>query len=48
MAQYLGYADATVYASSNYVRDFFFYLKKTEIRTIEIVNTTTLNNYHKY
>jgi integrase/recombinase XerD len=44
----IGYADTTVYASVNYVRDFFFYLKKTEIRTIEDVDQGILNSYHKH
>ncbi len=44
----IGYADTTVYASINYVRDFFFYLKKVEITTIENVDTAALSNYHKY
>jgi integrase/recombinase XerD len=44
----IGYAEATVYASTNYVRDFFFYLKKTEIRTIEDVDQAILNSYHKH
>jgi integrase/recombinase XerD len=44
----IGYADATVYASANYVRDFFFYLKQTEIRTIEDIDQVILTNYHKH
>jgi len=44
----IGYADTTVYASTNYVRDFFFYLNKKEIRTVEDVDQVILNNYHKH
>ncbi len=31
----LGYAESTVYISTHYVRDFFFYLNKTEITSLE-------------
>lgn len=44
----IGYADTTVYASTNYVRDFFFYLKITETKTIEDIDPTILNRYHKH
>ncbi len=44
----IGYADTTVYASINYVRDFFFYLKKHEITTIEELNIKSLSNYHQH
>jgi len=44
----LGYAKSTVYASTNYVRDFFFYLKENEINRIELINFETISNYHKY
>lgn len=33
----MGYAESTVYASTNYVRDFFFYLKKDKAITPEII-----------
>lgn len=44
----IAYADSTVYGSSRYVQDFFFYLNKTEITTIESINQTTLTSYHQY
>ena len=44
----LGYAESTVYASTNYVRDFFFYLKSFELTNLEQINTVTINSYYKY
>ncbi len=44
----LGYAESTVYASIRYVNDFFFYLKKAEITSIEAIEQITLTNYHKH
>jgi len=44
----ISYADTTVDASTKYVRDFFFYLKKAEIESIESITASTLHNYHKY
>ncbi len=44
----LNYADSTVYGSVRYVDDFFFYLKKNEIASIEEIQTETINNYHKH
>jgi integrase/recombinase XerD len=44
----LGYAESTVYASTNYVRDFFFYLKSFELTSLEQINTVTINSYYKY
>ena len=51
----LGYAESTVYASTRYVNDFFFYLKNlpadrhgTEITTIEAISPGIINNYHKH
>ena len=44
----LGYAESTVYASTRYINDFFFYLKKAEITSIEVIEQITLTNYHKH
>lgn len=44
----LGYAESTVYASENYVRDFFFYLKSIEITSLEQITKTTINDYHRH
>ncbi len=44
----LNYADSTVYGSVRYVDDFFFYLKKNKITSIEEIQSETINNYHKY
>lgn len=44
----LGYAESTVYLSTNYVRDFFFYLKKIEITNLEQIQPQTISNYHNY
>jgi integrase/recombinase XerD len=44
----LGYAESTVYVSTNYVRDFFFYLKSMEVTNLEQIQTTTINSYYKH
>ena len=44
----LGYAESTVYVSSNYIRDFFFYLKLNEITNLEQIQPTTISTYHNY
>ena len=44
----LGYAESTVYVSTNYIRDFFFYLKLNEITNLEQIQPTTISTYHKY
>ncbi len=44
----LGYAESTVYISTHYVRDFFFYLNKTEITNLENIKPQTIQDYHKY
>lgn len=46
--QTLDYAESTVYGSVNYVRDFFFYLKKIEIKSMEQITKTTIKDYHQY
>jgi integrase/recombinase XerD len=51
----LGYAPSTVYASTNYVRDFFFYLKNlpadrygAEITKTEAIHPEIITAYHKH
>ncbi len=44
----LGYAPSTVYASTNYVRDFFFYLKKAEITNLKTIQPEIITAYHKH
>ena len=44
----LGYAESTVYVSSNYIRDFFFYLKKVEVKELETISPQIITNYHNY
>ena len=44
----LGYAESTVYISTSYLRDFFFYLKSLEITSLQQVQPTVINSYHKY
>lgn len=44
----LGYAESTVYVSVNYIRDFFFYLKETEITNIEQIQSNTIKTYHNH
>jgi site-specific recombinase XerD len=51
----LGYAPSTVYASTNYVRDFFFYLKNlpadrygAEITKLEDIQPEIITAYHKH
>ena len=44
----LEYAPSTVYASVRYVNDFFFYLKSSEITSLEAIQKETLRAYHQY
>ncbi len=44
----LGYADSTVYASTNYVRDFFDWLRSTPIKDINQINNQVISTYHEY
>lgn len=44
----IGYAESTVYASTNYVRDFFFYLKSVEVSSLELVQPEIISSYHKH
>ncbi|HBH48418.1 MAG TPA: hypothetical protein DDX98_07250 [Bacteroidales bacterium] len=46
--QTLGYAESTVNASTNYVRDFFFYLKTVGVTELEQIEASTINSYYKY
>jgi site-specific recombinase XerD len=46
--QTLGYAESTVYVSTNYLRDFFFYLKENEITSLENLQPETIKAYHQY
>jgi integrase/recombinase XerD len=44
----IGYAESTVYLSTRYVNDFFFYLKTLEITSLEQIQSTTITGYYKY
>ena len=44
----LGYAQSTVYGSTHYVNDFFFYLKSIEITSIEAIRPQTITAYQNY
>lgn len=44
----LDYAPSTVYASVRYVNDFFFYLKSSEISSLEAVQSEAINSYYKH
>jgi integrase/recombinase XerD len=44
----LEYAESTVYLSTRYVCDFFFYLKTLEITSLEQIQPATLNSYYKH
>jgi integrase/recombinase XerD len=44
----LGYAGSTVYGSTRYVRDFFFYLKTLKITELEAIGPEVLEGYYKY
>ncbi len=44
----LGYAGSTVYGSTRYVRDFFFYLKTRKIMNLEAIGPEVLEGYCKY
>lgn len=46
--QTLGYAESTVYASTNYVRDFFFYLKTVGITELEQIQPEVIASYYKH
>lgn len=44
----LDYAQSTIYASVNYVRDFFFYLEANQINAIEQIQPETPGNYYNH
>jgi len=44
----LEYAKSTVYASTNYLRDFFTYLHKSGITELQEINTTIIEIYHEH
>jgi integrase/recombinase XerD len=44
----LEYAESTVYASTNYLRDFFTYLQKSGITALEEINKTVIEIYHEH
>lgn len=44
----LGYAESTVYASTNFVRDFFAWLQRNEINELNQINQKVIKSYHKY
>lgn len=44
----LGYAESTVYASTNYVRDFFKWLEKTPVKDLNQINNQVIKTYHNY
>lgn len=44
----LDYAPSTVYASVRYVNDFFFYLKSSEISSLEAVQSEAISGYYKH
>jgi integrase/recombinase XerD len=44
----LEYAESTVYASTNYLRDFFTYLQKSGITELQEINKTVIEIYHEH
>ncbi len=44
----LEYAESTVYASTNYLRDFFTYLQKSGITELQNINKTVIEIYHEH
>jgi integrase/recombinase XerD len=44
----LEYAESTVYASTNYLRDFFEYLHKSGITELAEINKTVIEIYHEH
>lgn len=44
----LGYAPSTVYGSTRYVRDFFFYLKAAEVTSLEAIQPTAISGYYQH
>ena len=48
MVATLGYAESTVLASVNYLRDFAVWLDKNNRNSLDKIDKQTLGNYHKY
>jgi len=46
--QTLGYAESTVIASVNYLRDFAAWLDENNLNNLKEINKQTLGNYHNY
>ena len=46
--QTLEYAESTVYASTNYLRDFFTYLHKSGITELQEINSTVIEIYYDH
>jgi integrase/recombinase XerD len=46
--QTLEYAESTVYASVNYLRDFFTYLQKSGITELQEINKTVIEIYYEH
>lgn len=46
--QTLGYAESTVLASVNYLRDFSIWLDKNNTNSLEQIDKQTLGNYHNF
>ncbi len=44
----IGYAESTVYASVNYVRDFFVWLDKTPVKELNQINNQVIKTYYDY
>jgi len=44
----IGYAESTVYASVNYVRDFFAWLDRTPIKELNQINNQVIKTYYEY
>ncbi|MBN1951784.1 MAG: tyrosine-type recombinase/integrase [Bacteroidales bacterium] len=44
----IGYAESTVYASVNYVRDFFVWLDGTPVKELSQINNQVIKTYYEY
>ncbi len=44
----IGYAESTVYASTNYVRDFFWWLEQNRINELSQINNQVIKTYYQY
>lgn len=43
----LGYAESTLYNLPNHIREFFYWLEKKNINTLENIHTETIKNYYQ-